>query len=358
MLNIVHRILLSVVVMAFVAFQSFAQAEIDIASPSESNNLSDSLYQSTFKRQLGLHAMTNMKFNRLRLHNKSNDNEIEYNPSENLKIGAGFFYQWLGLAFTYRLPQTDEHLKQKGRTESYDTQVNLFSKKFVFDGYFQKYKGYYLNNYKDYYPERELEIDGYPQRNDIKTTNIGVNFTWVFNHKRFSYRSAYLFNEFQKKSAGSFIAGAFFAGSYNSGDSVLVSEELQQQFGSIYGIERLNTRSFGLTFGYARTFVIKKHFFISFSIQAGPMINNSTLRSSQNLKDDSFEQFGAKYILRGSAGYNHEKFYVGVTGLEDSYSFTNNQLIYTYQLGSVKFFIGKRLNFNKSFTLFKKRIFK
>lgn len=335
---------------------SFAQADIEIL-PEKVNANVDTNYIGRFDKKLGLHFMTNMKFNRLRLRNQETEREVEYNPSENLKVGAGFFYQWLGLAFTFKLPQSDEHIRQKGQTEFFDTQVNLFAKKFVIDGYYQRYKGYYLSNYEEYFPNLDIEKEGYPLRGDIKTIDVGLNFTWIFNHNKYSLRSAFVMNEFQKRNAGSFLAGGFFAGNYNSADSALVDATIVDRFGSFNDIKELNTQSFGLTFGYGRIFIIKKRFFISLAFQAGPMYNNSNLVSSTTEVNDSFKQFGVKYIVRGAAGYNHKSFYFGITGIEDSYSFKNDDVVYTYQLGAVKFFLGKRLDFNKSLTLFKKKIF-
>lgn len=336
---------------------SLGQGELDILSTRSETNGVDTNYIGQFKQQLGLHIMTNMKFNRLRLNNRDTEQEIFYNPSENLKVGAGFFYKWLGLAITLKLPQSDEQIQQKGETESFDTQINLFAKKYVFDGYLQRYKGYYLENHEDFYPGRNIDDEGYPQRGDIRTLNIGANFTWIFNHRKFSYRSAYVFNEKQKKNAGSFIAGGFFSGNLNTADSAFVDPYLEQTFGTVVKSDRLNTWSFGLTAGYARTFIILQRFFLSFSMQLGPMYNESRIHVIGNSVPDEFENFGFKYILRGALGYNHDDFYLGVTAVEDSYSYRNQDVVYTYQLGAVKFFLGKRFDFNKSLTLFKKKIF-
>ncbi len=341
----------------FVSFSSLAQGELDILPETSEKVKVDTNYIGTFPKKLGIHLMTNMKFNRIQLDNRQTKKEIEYNPSEALKAGFGFYYQWLGLSLTFRLPQSSEHTQQKGETETTDLQLNLFTRKFVLDTYFQRYKSFYLKNYKDYYPNRNIDVDGYPIRPDLRTINLGFNFTWVFNHKKFSYRSAFLFNERQKRNAGTLLAGVFFSGNYNGADSAFIDDQIAQTFGSNSRVEKLNTLSFGATVGYARTFIIKKRFFISLSAQIGPMFNASRLKTRKEDRRNSFDRVGIKYTVRSAVGYQHDEFYAGFTAIEDSFSFKSSEFLYTNQLGAVKFFLGKRFDFNKGLKIFKKKIF-
>jgi len=302
--------------------------------------------------------MGNYKFNQINLREFGEaDNTVEYFPNESVKIGGGFYYKSIGIAVTLRLPVSDAEKENKGDTRTIDTQVNLYTRAFNIDAFQQFYSGYYLNNHREVMPSHQQSFSNYPIREDLRMINYGINFTYVFNHKRFSYRSAYLLSERQARSAGSFLLGSSFSGIRTRGDSSFTNTEIDSISG--YTGMRFNevrALSFGITAGYTRTFVIKRNFFINGSIQLGPVINFARLRDEENNADQQADRVGLKSLVRFAAGYNHPKFYGGFTALNDSYNIDFDDLTFSYSVGSIRLFIGKRFQLGKPLRLFGREI--
>ena len=92
-------------------------------------------------------------------------------------------------------------------------------------------------------------------RKDIKERLLGLAAYKVPNKEKFSYRAAIVQNEWQKKSAGSFLyGGEAYYGSIQ-GDSSLVPAKIQAGFPQA-GMTKMRYFSFGPGAGYAYTFEI------------------------------------------------------------------------------------------------------
>lgn len=68
------------------------------------------------------------------------------------------------------------------------------------------YKGFYLNNYQNYYPGWNQDSLGYPKNKGLRIREAGLNPGLNFS-KKFSMNAAFSQSERQKKSAGSFLMG-------------------------------------------------------------------------------------------------------------------------------------------------------
>jgi hypothetical protein len=191
--------------------------------------------------------------------------------------------------------------------------MRIFSPRFNTTVYLQHYKGFYLKNTKDMIPGWESG-DPYYIRSDISTYTAGLEVSYIFNASRFSCRAAVLQNEWQKKSAGSFLAGISFFYTVNSGDSSIVPTNLYyKSFFDGLKFDRSTNFSLGPTFGYAYTFVIKKHFFILGSINGSVNLGFTQLNLVQNedkVKSGTVGGLRAEILL--SAGYNSDRWYFGV----------------------------------------------
>src|SRR5690606_10684835 len=117
--------------------------------------------------------------------------------------------------------------------------------------------------YNGYYVSPQSFVTGFPGfyiRPDIKVRMVGGSAYYVFNHRKFSYRAGLIQNEWQTKSAGTFLLGGdIFYGTVNS-DSLLVPQEIANQFpqGSV---SRMRFINIGPGAGYAYTFVYKRNWF-------------------------------------------------------------------------------------------------
>ncbi|NAS10864.1 DUF4421 family protein [Poritiphilus flavus] len=160
---------------------------------------------------------------------------------------------------------------------------------------------------------------------DVSTLKIGGTTSYIFN-KRFSFRAIGFQNEWQKKSAGSFIPG--FTAYYTKFD--LNSDDFSSDSQSY---------DFALGPGYYYNLVIGKHFILGAGNTSGLGIN-ITRSDSGNNTSLLFET-----VFRVVFGYNSERFFTGL----------NSRLLYLSHntdrytrlddtIGFVEFYLGYRFD--------------
>ena len=278
----------------------------------------------------------------------ANKKDIQYEPNEAPSIGLKLQHKWLGVCFTYG-PKVIQN-KEKGTSEYFNLVLNSYGKKIGFDIYYVGNKGYFVGNKK---VMEDLNLKSqYLLRPDLQTKGIGFNTYYIFNHKRFSYRSSFVQNEIQKRSAGSFLLT--FSGSYYkiNADSSVVPTGYQ---GQIEYISQLRSGSFitaGILPGYALTLVGLKRFYATFSLSYGLMYQIQDYQARNGSKEEEIKRnlWLTRGLARISVGFNSKYFYCGISGVGDNYHIplgSGNQL--QYSIGNVMVFVGSRINMPKKF---------
>lgn len=272
----------------------------------------DTNYISDKTRTLTVRALGSTKYNNQRFIDGSK--KLSYNVNNNYNAGVGAVYGFLGANVTVKLPGINNDTLEYGKTKKFDVQGFLFTRKLALDVYLQYYKGYYVA--EDGITQTHLPSNKRPLRADIRTQHWGVNGSYVFNAKRFSYKAAFIQNEYQKKSAGSALLGGGVHYNRIAGDSALIPSDITyNDYFDNSGFNKMGAVSVGVHGGYAHTFVIAKHFFVTGSAVVGVGGNYSYYRDDAA---DVFEKgigFQANLSYKAAIGYNSEKFYAGLNYL-------------------------------------------
>lgn len=277
--------------------------------------------------------------------------KLNYSPNDYGAIGISVRLHWLGLAFGYAPKNLQEHFK--GTTTYTNFKLSSYGKKIGFDLYYLDYSGFYLDNTK------ELLNANFPLRHyirqDLNTLNIGSNFYYIFNHKRYSYRSTFTQNEIQKHSAGSFMVNGSLNYFNIRADSSIVPKEIDvQKFSAEAKIKNGDFYNLSIMPGYGHTFVAFNYWFLTLSAYAG--INFQQQHYTSELKDyknEVFDQF--EFIPRGMAragiGYNSPRFFAGINSVVDVYNLPlgKNEHI-SYSVGSASVYFGYHFNLPKAIT--------
>lgn len=248
--------------------------------------------------------------------NSSNSKEVLYRPNTPFNVGVGFNYRFLAINIAFNLPAINKETGEYGQTKMLDLQTHIYTRKLVVDFYGQIYKGYYIAN------TRKLISGGLGTnagsnnvemiRPDARNVNIGLNVQYVFNAKRFSYRAAYLQNDYQKKSAGSFLVGGEVFGVRMKGDSGLIPSYIQKTgFFNDENFYRTRILSAAANAGYAHTFVIKQHWFTTLSLSGSLGVNYTVMNRVANT---DLRKAGLQYNnnVRISFGYNSSRYFAGI----------------------------------------------
>jgi hypothetical protein len=170
-------------------------------------NSSDSTaYIIDYSDRLLLRIYTITKSNTLTINNTSVGKSLVLEPNGQTNIGLGFNYKGFGLGLAFGLPKSANSNDKYGKTKRIDIQGSIYGKKIGGDGFFQLYEGYYNSNPKEFI---DWTDDSFPQNPTMRILSLGVSSFYLFNAKNYSYRAAFVRDEVQKRSAGSFLLGVF-----------------------------------------------------------------------------------------------------------------------------------------------------
>lgn len=279
--------------------------------------------------------------------------EVLYRPNTPFNLGVGFNYRFIGINVAFNLPFINKEGGEYGKTKVLDLQTHIYSRKLVVDFYGQVYRGYYIANTRRFIGNLGSGNGNVEMiRPDARNVNMGLNVQYVFNAKRFSYRAAYLQNDYQKKSAGSFLVGGEIFGMRMKGDSGLIPSYIEKA-GFFNGVNFYRTRVFSAAAnaGYAHTFVYKKHWFATLSLSGSLGLNYTTLNrvEAADLKKVGIQ---LNNNIRISIGYNSGRYFAGIHYV-DLTTRSQSPVPDTYQtMGAGNF----RISFARRFTL-KKQLF-
>ncbi|HVI44281.1 MAG TPA: DUF4421 domain-containing protein [Chitinophaga sp.] len=272
----------------------------------------DTAYIEDHTEDITFRLYGSRKFTSYDISDRKQSRHILYRPNTPFNIGVGANYRFIGLNVGFNFPFINRQNEKYGRTKYLDLQTHIYLRKLVVDLYWQHYKGYYVSNAEDVFGKSYALANPHPQRPDINNLDIGANVQYIFNDKKFSYRAPNLQNEYQKKSAGSLIVGGEVFFVRVKGDSSLIPSNLKDTtFLRKEHYYRTTIASLAGNVGYAYTFVLRKHLFLSLSVTAGLGVASTKL----NMEDGSTSrQIGWHFsnTVRASLGYNSSRYFAGI----------------------------------------------
>ncbi len=249
----------------------------------------DSAYIGSYPQKVSIMVYSSKEM--VSLIDEQPEKELVYMPNNPVRLGLGFSWKNTVLSFAYGYPFNFMRNKEYGKTQFLDLQYHHYDRKFVFDLFLQKYKGFYMeeNNNKNQYVICP----------DMSIWQVGMNAQYIFNHKRFSYKAAFVQNEKQLRSAGSLLLGGGIYFTNVQSDSSFVYHDGNS----------LDNFQFNANIGYAYTWVLGQHWFINGATSVGV-----------SLGSDKINRFGKGRIAvyptvlpRISVGYSHDKWALGLS---------------------------------------------
>lgn len=340
--DIMFALKILVLIMAIIIGQSsFVELRAAHNYPTLNEDSDSTKYYADYSELLAIRIYTNTKWNTLDI--IKDDQRLSLRPNSPTSLGAGFNYKEYGLAIAFGLPKTESNNTNYGKTKRLDLQMNVYSPKIGFDGFAQLYKGYYNSNPEDFI---NWENETFPQLPDMRVVSIGLNAFYIFNDEKFSYKAAFVRNQVQLKSAGSFTAGIF--GHYDAAetDNGFIPTEFPDSIGNNFDLKAFNTLAVGVTIGYLYTWVISDHFFINIGVTPGfgnQRIELETIEGQKSVKNTPAAQLTA----RGAIGYDSRFFYMGVTGVTTWRNFQYRGYDLDLATEQIKVFVGKRFSLVK-----------
>ncbi len=324
-------------------FVGYSQSDVHIIH-NQNKVKYDTLRIKDYSQSLSLWTYSIEQLYKLELRNQDNNKILKLSPNGQTNIGLGFNYKWMGLGIAFKPPFSGNDDDIYGKTKRIDAQFNVFSRSFGMDMSLQYYKGFYVENPKDFI--KTWDKEDYPKLSDLETLSMEVSAYYFTNHKKFSYRAAFVRNEVQLKGAGSPIFGVYARTDIANIPGGVIPQDLPDSLKSDFDINGYISNNYGFSFGYTYTFVIWKKFFINLSLVPGFGIK--TIKAFTN-KGSYIPSAGlsGRIVGRSAIGYEHKYFYLGISQISITNNFSYENLKFSTSTTKVRFFIGKRFSFDK-----------
>lgn len=210
----------------------------------------------------------------------------------NAPVGIGVGASWKNYAFAFSRRINFLRDPQKGKTNSLEFQYYGYRRKFAYSLSLQQHAGFYDNR---------INPDGsYITYSKMKLHMYGGTFQWVFNNKKFSYKAAFNQNERQLKSAGSFLLGAAVYYTKLNSDTLKVFSNIENIHENI---------QFGVTGGYAYSWVLNKSWFVTGSLDLGINLGHNNPKQIFKEKMNIYPTLNSRI----AAGYNLSSWSFGLS---------------------------------------------
>ncbi|MBL7963223.1 MAG: DUF4421 family protein [Flavobacteriales bacterium] len=242
-----------------------------------------------------------------------NEKSISYSTNDVVQYGFGLDLRWFTIEAAFSVPYLSTPDATKGITSSNGIGFGLTGRKWWFRNFLSRSEGYHVLEPWAYDSLWQPEMN-HPYRRDLEQTTYMASINHGFNGARYSHNAALWQLERQRRSAGSWTAGATLWISEMKADSTLIPFQLQSEFNDTTQFIRMQRFIIGVTGGYTHTFVFLRKAFLNLMLVPGITATQHNY-AIPRLGDVSTEWVVGGYAEgRFSMGYNAEQWYVALSG--------------------------------------------
>lgn len=196
-------------------FPIFVFAQMEGSIQTQNKNFSiDTTYIQDFSEKILLRILLDNNIDELENTSLANNFTVKATPNLSEKLSLSVDYKWL--LFAVSIPKSwinfDSDQGLKGTSSTTNLGLHLFFNSWVQNFNYSKTRGFYISNtdevIKNQSPDAPLwqeGVDPYILSPNLSIAKYGGFTSYIFNAKKFSYKSFLWGTELQRKSAGSFI---------------------------------------------------------------------------------------------------------------------------------------------------------
>lgn len=223
-------------------------------------------------------------------------------------VGGAIKIKKVYVSAVFKLPSSADLIRKYGSSQSRDINVNIQGRIVNWGVYYRDYKGFYLSDYQDFYPNWKMDTTAFPRAPNLHVIEAGMNLGFNFN-KNFSLNAAFAQSERQKKSAGSFLLSLSERYQRIQTDTNIVPAAKADAFPNLNHFLSGDFLSTIISFGAGYQFVMRKFHFT-------PVLMAGSGIQFQNYKQTTGGKFWMNVPAYGSAraqvGYNGNNFFTNI----------------------------------------------
>ena len=292
-------------------------------------------YRSYFQNLIG-RVYSARKYTTLNMLSTGSSPDFKYRPNTYNGLGIGVTYRALTLNLGYGFGFLFNN-KEKGKTSSLDFQTRFYARRLAVDGYAKTYTGFYLAP-KSAGIQAGTKSSDYYTRRDLKILLFGASVYRMFNGKGFSLRPAFIQDVQQKRSGGSFLAGAEWFFINVRSDSSMIPR-LIDSTGS-RSLTHVNMLQVGPGGGYAYTRVLPHNFFATGYLTANT--NISLVREAGQGATAFRTGLNINLLYRLAVGYDNGNYNISAYVFNNRIRFKGTDYNYVINTGNVRIMFAKR----------------
>lgn len=301
----------------------------------------DTTYYASCKNRLSLGLIVSDRSYRIGIESDNRNNAVNYAADARSAVGFVADYDKIALAVLFKAKYRDE--ARKGRSSYNNFMIGIGANRFLLEGSYRYFKGFYDENSGAYLPAF-TDTTPFYQAPGLGATLLKLRFYYFMNYKRFSFKSAYSCGYRQTRSASSFILSFQFINERLRGDSAMIPFYLREQYGANARLNGLYFRGLGGGVGVTGTWVMgKKGWFLN-----GILVPNFQLQQRTYFYDSRNEQrdgvyFGAVLDGRVSLGFNSDRFFMSLMAGNDLHLLRGQGVRFEPSFTFASFMIGYRI---------------
>ena len=272
----------------------------------------DTAYISTYKQNLTVSGVASYRLASLELVDTLG-HAVTWSTNNITQYGAAIDFKWLSVEATFSIPALDAGDPTYGSTTSKGFGLGYTGRRLWFRGFWNTSSGFYAEE-----PEA-LVVDWtpnntWPYRKDLtaETWMGSLNYA-LSKKKRFSQVAALTQMERQKRSAGTWVAGASFWLTRMAVDSSLVPTAGPLAFAPEARIVQARRTLIGASIGYTHAFVIGRKGFIHLALITGAATSDQTRRLQGEDPLPAEKGLSSLSEFKGGIGFNGDRWYTSIT---------------------------------------------
>jgi hypothetical protein len=283
----------------------------------------------------------------------NNAKELVYSPNQAGNTLLAFQYGNIGFGIGLRNSLNEKDSLAPIESTYQDYQFRIFGKKRSYEISYQSYKSYVIEN-PDEFDSNLTPASSEALFPDMKSTNLMLSFVHNFSPEKLSKEAAFGMGEVQKKSGGSWLAGAFVSRQETESDKSLTPSFTGSFYSEIQDIHYLRQLNLGVSGGYSYLYY-KKGFFASALLMSSIAYQKQRIMFLGESEKEDSEVTANRNFLNLGFGYNVDFHKVALNVYTSSINTrirsaglrttsTDVNLIYTYRMQNKKIPILSRVS--------------
>ena len=315
--------LMRIVILALLLQCVPASAQTEIDSTGKTN-----YYIQKFDDYFSARLSLSNGFQSFKVDGGTKNTRFTLSPNQQLRTTATFMFRFIevDIGYTPAFLKFNQDDDTRGKTKNFNLGTRFYINRWMQSLQYMSTKGYYVEG-------RQVGLNENIFFSDLKVTKIGGSTSYVFN-PNYSFRATYTQNEWQKKSAGSFVPSvSYYYTKINDSDP-----------GTDYTIDIAAGPS------YYYTLVLHEHFLLSGGVYGGVGYSSTKTRYTDGTTNEQSDGISWQARYRLAAGYNNDAFYTGANINFDSfYHHSGSGIKLADQQHYFEFYVGYRFKASKKF---------